>query len=326
MHAMTLPSFGGPEALVWAEVADLQPGAGDVLIDVAATSVNRADTLQRQGLYPPPAGTVPYPGLECSGRVAALGDGVSGWRVGDEVCALLAGGGYAERVVVPAGQLLPVPSGVDVVTAGGLPEVACTVWSNVVDVGRLREGELFCVHGGASGVGTFAIQLARELGARVACTVGSAAKAERCRELGAEVVISYRSEDFVERLRAASGGRGADLILDIIGGAYLARNVAALAPDGRLVIIGMQGGRRAELDLSALMGRRGAVHATSLRYRPVAQKAAIVAGVRREVWPLVQAGRIRPVIDRVLRLQEAGEGHRVMEAGEHVGKVLLSRC
>lgn len=326
MHAMTLPSFGGPEALVWAEVADLQPGAGDVLIDVAATSVNRADTLQRQGLYPPPAGTVPYPGLECSGRVAALGDGVSGWRVGDEVCALLAGGGYAERVVVPAGQLLPVPSGVDVVTAGGLPEVACTVWSNVVDVGRLRAGELFCVHGGASGVGTFAIQLARELGARVACTVGSPAKAERCRELGAEVVISYRSEDFVERLRAASGGRGADLILDIIGGAYLARNVAALAPDGRLVIIGMQGGRRAELDLSALMGRRGAVHATSLRYRPVAQKAAIVDGVRREVWPLVQAGRIRPVIDRVLRLQEAGEGHRVMEAGEHVGKVLLSRC
>lgn len=326
MHAMTLPSFGGPEALVWAEVADLQPGAGDVLIDVAATSVNRADTLQRQGLYPPPAGTVPYPGLECSGRVAALGDGVSGWRVGDEVCALLAGGGYAERVVVPAGQLLPVPSGVDVVTAGGLPEVACTVWSNVVDVGRLRAGELFCVHGGASGVGTFAIQLARELGARVACTVGSPAKAERCRELGAEVVISYRSEDFVERLRAASGGRGADLILDIIGGAYLARNVAALAPDGRLVIIGMQGGRRAELDLSALMGRRGAVYATSLRYRPVAQKAAIVAGVRREVWPLVQAGRIRPVIDRVLRLQEAGEGHRVMEAGEHVGKVLLSRC
>ncbi len=322
---MTLPSFGGPDALVWAEVDDPEPGPGEVLLDVVATSVNRADTLQRQGFYPPPPGSPPYPGLECSGTVAALGDGVSGWRVGDEVCALLAGGGYAERVAVPAGQVLPLPAGVDLITAGGLPEVAATVWSNVVDVAGLRPGELFCVHGGGSGIGTFAIQFAAALGARVACTVGSAAKADRCRELGAEVVVNYREEDFVERLRAAGGGGGADVILDILGGSYLGRNVAALAPDGRLVIIGLQGGRKAELDIAGLLAKRGAVHATSLRYRPAEQKATIVAGVRREVWPLVADGRIRLVVDRVLPLREAAEGHRVLEAGEHVGKVLLTR-
>ena len=324
MYAMTLPSFGGPEALVWAEVDDPEPAPGEVLLDVAATSVNRADTLQRQGFYPPPPGSPLYPGLECSGTVAAFGDGVVVWQVGDQVCALLAGGGYAERVTVPAGQLLPIPEGVDVITGGGLAEAACTVWSNVVDVAGLRAGELFCVHGGASGIGTFAIQLAADLGARVACTVGSPAKGDRCRELGAEVVISYRDEDFVDRLRAATDGRGADVILDIMGGSYLGRNVAALAPDGRLVVIGLQGGRKAELDIAGLLGKRGAVHATSLRYRPAAQKAAIVAGVRRDVWPRIAAGRIRTVVDRVLPLQDAAEGHRVLEAGEHVGKVLLA--
>lgn len=325
MHAMTLPTFGGPEALVWAAVPDPEPGPGEVLLDVAATSVNRADTLQRQGFYPPPPGAPPYPGLECSGTVAALGDGVTGWRVGDQACALLSGGGYAERVAVPAGQLLPLPDGVDLTTAGGLPEAACTVWSNVADVARLQSGELFCVHGGGSGIGTFAIQFAAAAGARVACTVGSAAKAERCRELGAEIVVNYREEDFVERLREASDGRGADVILDILGGSYLARNVAALAPDGRLVVIGLQGGRKAELDLAGLLAKRGAVHATSLRYRPADQKAAIVAGVRRDVWPLISGGRIRTVVDRVLPLGDAAEGHRVMEAGEHVGKILLAR-
>lgn len=325
MYAMTLPSFGGPDALVWAEVPDPVPAAGEVLLEVAATSVNRADTLQRQGFYPPPPGTPPYPGLECSGTVAALGEGVTGWRVGDEACALLSGGGYAEWVAVPAGQLLPLPGGIDLVTAGGLPEAACTVWSNVVDVGRLQPGELFCVHGGGSGIGTFAIQLANALGARVACTVGSRAKADRCRDLGADVVINYREEDFVERLRDATDGRGADLILDILGASYLGRNVAALAPDGRLVVIGLQGGRKAELDLAGLLAKRGMISATSLRYRPADQKAAIVAGARREVWPLLAAGRIQTVVDRVLPLREAAEGHRVMEAGEHVGKVLLAR-
>ena len=321
---MTLPTFGGPEVLVWAVVPDPEPAPGEVLLDVAATSVNRADTLQRQGFYPPPPGAPPYPGLECSGTVAALGEEVTGWRVGDQVCALLSGGGYAERVAVPSGHLLPLPDDVDLITAGGLLEAASTVWSNVIDVGGLRAGELFCVHGGGSGIGTFAIQFAAALGARVACTVGSAAKADRCRELGAEVVINYREEDFVERLREASDGGGADVILDILGGSYLSRNVAALAPDGRLVVIGLQGGRKAELDLAVLLAKRGAVHATSLRYRPAEQKAAIVAGVRRDVWPLIEAGRIRTVVDRVLSLQDAAAGHRVMEAGEHFGKILLT--
>jgi putative PIG3 family NAD(P)H quinone oxidoreductase len=324
MYAMTLPTFGGPQALVWAEVPDPEPAPGEVLLDVAATAVNRADTLQRQGFYPPPPGSPLYPGMECSGTVAALTDGVTGWSVGDQVCALLAAGGYAERVAVPAGQLLPVPSGVDLRTAGGLPEAACTVWSNVVDVARLQAGELFCVHGGGSGIGTFAIQFAAALGARVACTVGSAAKADRCRELGADVIVNYRQEDFVERLRAATDGRGADVVLDIMGGSYLGRNVAVLAPDGRLVVIGLQGGRKAELDIAGLLGKRGAVHATSLRYRPPEQKAAIVSGVRRDVWPLIAAGRVRPIVDRVLPLREAAEGHRTMEAGEHFGKVLLT--
>ncbi|MEV6975437.1 NAD(P)H-quinone oxidoreductase [Kitasatospora sp. NPDC093806] len=323
MHAMTIPEPGGPEALVWAEVPDPVPGEGEVLVEVAATAVNRADLLQRQGHYDPPPGSSRYPGLECAGRIAALGPGVAGWAVGDEVCALLVGGGYAERVAVPVGQLLPVPKGLTPEQAAALPEVVCTVWSNVFLTAHLRPGETLLVHGGASGIGTMAIQLAKAVGARVAVTAGSAGKLARCAELGADILIDYREQDFVEVLREATGGAGADVILDIMGAKYLPRNVDALAVNGRLVIIGLQGGVKGELNLNTLLRKRGAVIATNLRGRPLAEKAAIVAAVREHVWPLVESGVVRPVVDRVLPLSEAAEGHRVVEAGAQVGKVVL---
>ncbi|MEU3751970.1 NAD(P)H-quinone oxidoreductase [Streptomyces olivoreticuli] len=324
MHAITIPQPGGPEALVWAEVPDPVPGSGEVLVEVVASAVNRADVVQRQGFYDPPPGASPYPGLECSGRIVALGPGVSGWAVGDEVCALLAGGGYAEKVCVPVGQLLPVPEGLDLVTAAGLPEVTATVWSNVFMVAHLRPGETLLVHGGGSGIGTMAVQLAKAVGARVAVTAGSRDKLERCRELGADILIDYREQDFVEELAKVTGGVGADVILDIVGAKYLARNVDALAVNGRLVIIGLQGGRKAELDLGALLTKRAAVLGTSLRGRPLAEKAAIVAAVREHVWPLIAGGRVRPVVDRTLPLREAAEAHRILEESTHVGKVLLT--
>lgn len=323
MHAITIPEPGGPEALVWAEVPDPVAGEGEVLVEVAAAAVNRADVLQRQGHYDPPPGASPYPGLECSGRIVALGPGVSGWSVGDEVCALLSGGGYAEKVAVPVGQLLPVPEGVSLTVAASLPEAVATVWSNVFMVAHLRPGETLLVHGGASGIGTMAIQLGKAVGARVAVTAGGPEKLARCASLGADVLIDYRSQDFVEEVRAATGGAGADVILDIMGAKYLDRNVRALAVNGRLAVIGMQGGVKGELNLGALMAKRGAVTATTLRGRPGAEKAAIVAAVREHVWPLVAAGRVRPVVDRVVGMASAAEGHRVLEAGQHVGKVLL---
>jgi putative PIG3 family NAD(P)H quinone oxidoreductase len=320
---MTLPSFGGPEVLTWADVPDPRPGPGEVLIDTVATAVNRADIMQRMGHYPPPPGAPLWPGLECSGRITALGEGVTGWSIGDEVCALLSGGGYAERVAAPAGQLLPVPRGVSVVDAAGLPEVAATVWSNVFAQAVLAPGEVFLVHGGASGIGTLAIQLARRHGARVFCTAGSAAKRARCRELGAEVAVDYRIEDFVEVVRKATDGHGADVILDNMGGSYLPRNVEALATGGRLVVIGLQGGAKGELAIGSLLYKRASIMASSLRGRPAAEKAGIVAAVRQNVWPAVESGEVRPVVDRVLPLTEAAEAHRVVEAGQHVGKVLL---
>ncbi|WP_415947464.1 NAD(P)H-quinone oxidoreductase [Streptomyces sp. KLOTTS4A1] len=325
MFAITIPEPGGPEALQWAEVPDPVPAEGEVLVEVAASAVNRADLLQRKGFYNPPPGSSPYPGLECSGRIAALGPGVSGWAVGDEVCALLAGGGYAEQVAVPAGQLLPIPDGVDLVTAAALPEVVSTVWSNVFMVAHLRPGETLLVHGGASGIGTMAIQLAKAVGARVAVTAGGKEKLERCAELGADILIDYREQDFVEELKAATDGAGADVILDIMGAKYLDRNVQALAVSGRLAIIGLQGGVKGELNLNTLLGKRAAITATSLRGRPLGEKASIVAAVREHVWPLIGAGRIRPVIDRTLPMSEASEAHRVLEQGGHVGKVLLIR-
>lgn len=323
MHAITISEPGGPEVLTWAEVPDPVPAAGEVLVEVAASAVNRADLLQRQGFYNPPVGSSPYPGLECSGRIVALGPGVAGWGVGDEVCALLVGGGYAERVAVPVGQLLPVPKGLSLVEAAALPEVACTVWSNVFQVAHLRPAETLLVHGGASGIGTMAIQLGKAVGAKVAVTAGSAAKLDRCAELGADIGINYREQDFVEALREATGGAGADVILDIMGAKYLPRNVEALAVNGRLVIIGLQGGVKGELDLGALLRKRAAVVATNLRGRPIAEKAAIVAAVREHVWPLVEAGVVRPVVHQVLPLTEAAAAHRVLEAGEQVGKVVL---
>lgn len=320
---MTIPVPGGPEALVRAVVPEPVPGEGEVLVEVAATAVNRADLLQRQGFYDPPPGSSPYPGLECSGRIAALGPGVSGWGVGDEVCALLSGGGYAERVAVPVGQLLPVPQGLSLEQAAALPEVAATVWSNVFMVAHLRPAETVLLHGGGSGIGTMAIQLAKAVGARVVVTAGSSEKLARCAELGADVLVNYREQDFVAAVREATGGAGADVVLDIMGAKYLQRNVDALAVNGRLVIIGLQGGVKAELDLGTLLRKRAAVAATNLRGRPLAEKAAIVAAVREHVWPLVEAGVVKPVVDRVLPLAEAATAHRVVEAGEQVGKVVL---
>ncbi|WP_328480871.1 NAD(P)H-quinone oxidoreductase [Streptomyces sp. NBC_00377] len=323
MHAITIPEPGGPEALVWDEVPDPVAGAGEVLVEVVASAVNRADILQRQGFYDPPPGASPYPGLECSGRIAAVGPGVSGWAVGDEVCALLAGGGYAEKVAVPAGQLLPVPESVDLRRAAALPEVTSTVWSNVFMIAHLRPGETFLVHGGSSGIGTMAIQLAKAVGARVAVTAGTKEKLEQCAALGADILINYREQDFVAELKQATDGAGADVILDNMGAKYLDRNVQALAVNGRLAIIGMQGGAKAELNIGALLAKRAMISATSLRARPLEEKTAIVAAVREHVWPLLAAGLVRPVVDREFPMSEAVAAHRHVEASGHVGKVLL---
>ncbi|MBC2905563.1 NAD(P)H-quinone oxidoreductase [Streptomyces cupreus] len=323
MHAITIEEPGGPEALVWAEVPDPAPAEGEVLVEVAASAVNRADILQRQGFYDPPPGTSRYPGLECSGRVAAVGPGVSGWAVGDEVCALLSGGGYAEKVVVPAGQLLPVPKGVGLVEAAALPEVVCTVWSNVFMIAHLRPGETLLVHGGSSGIGTMAIQLAKAVGAKVAVTAGTREKLDRCAELGADILVNYKEQDFVEEVGKATDGAGADVILDNMGAKYLDRNVRALAVNGRLAIIGMQGGVKGELNIATLLNKRAAVSATSLRARPLTEKTAIVAAVREHVWPLLDGGHVRPVVDREVPMREAAAAHRIVEESAHVGKVLL---
>ena len=321
MRAITLPTPGDADALVPADVPDAVAGPGEVLVEVVATAVNRADVMQRMGLYDPPPGASRYPGLECSGRIVALGEGVTGWSVGDEVCALLAGGGYAELVAVPVGQLLPVPRGVSLVEAAALPEVVCTVWSNVFQLAALQPDELLLVHGGTSGIGTMAIQLAVQHGARVVVTVGSPEKAVRAVDLGAELAIRYRDEDFVEVVR---GLGGADVVLDNMGAAYLPRNVKALATGGRLVVIGLQGGVKGELDLGALLSKRASVHATSLRARPLEQKAAIVSSVLDRVWPWIESGAVRPVVDRVLPLEQAADAHRVLESSAHVGKILLT--
>jgi putative PIG3 family NAD(P)H quinone oxidoreductase len=323
MKAITIPTPGDPDALVLDDVPDPAPGPGEVLVDVAAAGVNRADLLQRQGHYDPPQGESPYPGLEVSGTVAALGEGVDGWSVGEQVCALLSGGGYAEKVAVPAGQLLPVPDGVSLRDAAALPEVVCTVWSNVFMTAGLQPGQTFLVHGGSSGIGTMAIQLAREVGAHVAVTAGSAAKLATCESLGAEILVNYKEQDFVEEVKRATDGHGADVVLDNMGAKYLARNLDVLAVSGRLVIIGMQGGRKAELDINVLLRKRAAVIATSLRARPASEKATIVAAVREHVWPLLDTGRVKPVVHRAFPLAQAPDAHRELDA-DHVGKVLLT--
>ncbi|WP_432485786.1 NAD(P)H-quinone oxidoreductase [Kineococcus esterisolvens] len=323
MRAVTVEEPGGPEALRLRELPDPEPGPGEVLVRVAAAGVNRADVMQRRGRYPSPPGAPPHPGLEVSGWVERLGEGVSGWAAGDAVCALLGGGGYAELVAVPVGQLLPVPAGVGVVDAAALPEVTATVWSNVFTLAGLRPGELLLVHGGSSGIGTMAVQLARAVGARVAVTAGSPAKLARCAELGAQLGVDYREEDFVEAVRGFEPA-GADVVLDVVGAPYLARNLDVLATGGRLVVIGTQGGTRAELDLGLLLAKRASVHATTLRARPAAEKAAIVASVRDHVWPLVADGAVRPVVHERFALADAARAHEVMEGSSHVGKLLLT--
>jgi putative PIG3 family NAD(P)H quinone oxidoreductase len=312
--------------LVWQEVPDASAGYGEVLINVCAAGVNRADLLQAAGKYPPPPGASEILGLEVSGRIAEVGDGVADFIVGQDVCALLSGGGYAEYVAVPAAQVMPIPAGVAVVDAAALPEVACTVWSNLVMTARLSAGEFVLLHGGASGIGSHAIQVARALGTRVAVTAGSPAKLAVCADLGAEVLIDYRDDDFVDRVQRATDGRGADLILDVMGASYLERNLAALAVDGRLVIIGMQGGVKAEVNIGTLIGKRLTVLGTALRNRPVDGphgKGVIVDAVVESVWPMVASEAVRPVIGARYPIDQAAEAHRALAAGETYGKVLL---
>ncbi|NLJ54362.1 MAG: NAD(P)H-quinone oxidoreductase [Intrasporangiaceae bacterium] len=324
MRAVTVSSPGGPEVLEVADVPAPDPAEGEVRIRVAAAGLNRADILQRQGHYDPPPGSPQGLGLEVSGTLDALGGGVDDWAVGDEVCALLVGGGYAEQVCVPAGQVLPVPEGVGLVEAAALPEVVCTVWSNVFLTANLQPGETLLVHGGSSGIGTMAIQLARQVGARVAVTAGSQEKLDVCRDLGAQILINYKDEDFVERLKAETDGEGAGVILDNMGAKYLQRNVDALGESGRLVIIGMQGGIKAELNIATLLRKRGAVIATALRSRSRAEKATIVAAVREHVWPMIEAGTVRPIIHSTYPLEQVADAHAEMESSTHIGKILLT--
>jgi putative PIG3 family NAD(P)H quinone oxidoreductase len=315
-----------PSRLVWQEVPDVAAQSGEVVLEVFSAGVNRADLLQAAGNYPPPPGASQTLGLEVSGRIAELGGGVTGWSVGQPVCALLAGGGYAERVAVPAGQLMPVPDGVELHDAAALPEVACTVWSNVMMTAHVSAGQMVLLHGGASGIGTHAIQVAHALGCRVAVTAGSAEKLAVCVGLGADVPINYHDEDFVERVKAATDGAGADVILDLMGASYLDRNVDALAPDGRLVIIGFQGGVKGELNIAKLMSKRAGVFSTGLRARPVegpSGKAAVVAEVVANVWPMIADGRVRPIVGAELPVEKAAEAHRLLSSGEAHGKVLL---
>ena len=324
MHAIVADASG---QLVWQQVPDVSPGRGEVLIEVSAAGINRADLLQAAGLYPPPPGASAILGLEVSGVIAALGAEVSELTVGQQVCALLAGGGYAQYVAVPAGQVMPLPAGVSILDAAGLPEVACTVWSNLAMTANLKAGEFVLVHGGASGIGTHAIQVAHALGARVAATAGSRAKLDLCGDLGADIVISHRDDDFVEQVRAATDSRGADVILDIMGAAYLDRNLQALAVDGRLVIIGMQGGVKAELNIGTLISKRLQVIGTALRARPVEGphgKSDIVDATVKSVWPLIAAGAVRPVIGARFPIQQAAEAHQMLASGETFGKILLS--
>jgi len=328
VHAIVVHSPGGPYVLRSAELEDPVPQVGEVLLHVAASGVNRADLLQRAGHYPPPPGAPEWPGLEVSGHVAALGPGVAGpedggWSVGDPVVALLDGGGYATRARVRATQVLPAPPGIDLVDAAGLPEAVCTAWSNLVDVGGLREGSTVLVHGGSGGVGSVAVQLAKALGARVIATAGGPERAAGCARLGADVAIDHRADDVRATVLEATDGRGVDVILDVLGAGALGENVRMLATGGRLVVIGTQRGRRGELDLGQLMARRASVVGTTLRSRPAHEKAAIVAAVREHVWPMLADGRLRPVVHARLPLDEAAAAHELLDSGEVFGKVLL---
>lgn len=325
MRAIVATRPGGPEVLEVVEIPDPTPADDEVVIDVAATAVNRADTLQRQGNYPPPPGEPLLIGLECSGTITAVGAAVEGWQVGDQVCALLAGGGYAEKVAVPAGQLLPIPAGVSLIEAAALPEATCTVWSMTFgeNAGRLRSSERFLVHGGTSGIGTIAIQIAHARGATVYATAGTDEKVAATRELGADIAINYRNESFEGVIDYETGGKGVDVVLDNMGASYLARNLESLAIGGRLIVLGLQGGAAAKVDLRALLKKRATIHAAGLRARPRSEKAEIVADTKKNVWPLIESGAVRPVIDRVLTLDDAADAHRLLESSEHIGKVVM---
>lgn len=323
MKTIIFKTFGTPEVLQVVERPAPTPKAGEVLINIHATALNYSDLLQRRGTYVMKTEGENILGIECSGVIAALGDGVTGWQIGDKVCALLPGGGYAEQVAVNAGHVLPCPEGLSLLQAAALPEAACTLWSNLPDIGRLQPGDTVLIHGGAGGVGSLAIQWAHHWGARVLTTAGSPDKLQRCRELGADVTIDYRQEDFVEVVQRVTDGRGVDVILDNMGADYLARNIDALAVDGRIVMIGLQSGREAPIHLGKMMGKRAALHTTSLRDRSTAAKQAIVAGVLQDVWPAVISGAIKPVIDKSFALDEVVEAHAYMESGSHVGKIVL---
>lgn len=325
MWCVEIAEPGEPEVLRVVERPDPAPAAGEVLIRVAAAGVNRPDVLQRRGGYPPPPGASDIPGLEVAGTIAAAGRGVAQWRVGDRVCALVAGGGYATHCVAPAVQCLPVPAALDLTAAAAVPETFFTVWTNVFDRGRLRSGESALFHGGASGIGTTAIQLAAARGVEVYATAGSDAKCRACERLGARRAINYREQDFVAAIRDQTAGRGVDLVLDIVGGTYVARNLAVLATEGRLVQIGlMSGDTAATIDLRAILGRRLTLTGSTLRPRSTAEKGAIAAAVRAEVWPLLESGRVAPVIDRTFPLEKAAGAHRLMESGGHIGKIVLT--
>lgn len=324
MIGVEISQPGGPEVLKPVERPDPEPGSGEVLIRVAAAGVNRPDVLQRRGAYPPPPGASDLPGLEVAGTIAAVGAGVDGWSVGDAVCALVSGGGYATLCVAPAPQCLPVPASLDLIAAAAIPETFFTVWTNVFDRGRLRHGETALFHGGTSGIGTTAIQLAAARGAIVFATAGSDDKVRACEALGARRAINYRTEDFVDVVRGVTGGKGVDLILDIIGGSYVNRNLAALAVDGRLVQIGLMGGEDASVDLRRVLGRRLTLTGSTLRPRSVAEKGDIAAALAREVWPLLEAGTVKPIVYKTFPLADAAAAHRLMESSEHVGKIVLT--
>jgi putative PIG3 family NAD(P)H quinone oxidoreductase len=323
MHAVVITHPGGPEVLRLEEVPDPVPGPGEVLVAVAAAGLNRADVLQRQGHYPPPPGAPPYPGMECSGRIIELGPEVTGWQVGDEVCALLAGGAYAEKVAVPQGQLLPIPDGVSLVEAAALPEATCTIQGTVYQMAHLAPDDTFLVHGGAGGIGTFAIQIAKAEGCTVACTAGSPEKLDRCRELGADLAVSYQDEDFTAAVLEFTDGQGANVILDIMGAPYLSWNLDTLATWGRLVVIATRGGSRSEVDLGLMMLKRATIVAATLRTRTMAEKAEVVAATREHIWPFISAGKVVPVIHAVLPMAEAAQAHRLLDDGTHIGKILL---
>jgi putative PIG3 family NAD(P)H quinone oxidoreductase len=324
MPAVEIRRVGGPEVLTLAERPVPVAGAGEVLIGVAAAGVNRPDVFQRQGTYAPPPGASDLPGLEVAGTILACGSGVTRWRVGDEVCALLAGGGYAAYAVAPEGQCLPRPQGCSMIEAAALPETFFTVWTNVFERGALRAGQSLLVHGGSSGIGTTAIQLGARAGATVYATAGTAAKCAACEALGATRAVNYRDEDFVAALREATGGRGVDVILDMVGGEYVARNLATLAEDGRLVQIAVLQGSRATVDAALVMRRRLTFTGSTLRPRPVADKARIASALEREVWPWLASGEVRPQIFRTLPLAHAAEAHALMESGVHIGKIVLT--